>query len=334
MKIDTETEHSNKTTKEFISELNEDCWECIFSEMDWRSWLNFCEAFPGTEKMDHEIQNTILILNSFEIIKQNLLDNFYRVKKALIMADLSPSFFLSSRKYLRLNSLETLIVTYIKKPIDFISSTKLKKLMVTPFQGAILIDFVEPVLKLSTELKMFKYFFGVLETQSLLYLKRNPLKELYLYDVAIPDKPAFTDFLSNNIHLTHITLLGNKNKNAQICLFSKENKAKSNIKYLKFTIQERLLNHYDSLNEFTNLKKIIIHHRSYILTRKIFELLLNLENLTEIQLMTEGHCYNQENILHEMLTFDLYEQKFRNKNVKFHEFTYPLPNEKINGIRI
>lgn len=318
MRVDNNNEMDiDYSDNEYIINLNRDCWECIFSKMDWQSWINFCTTFPGFETINHEIQRTMLKLNSFQPPSDELVNNFYRVKRAAIMADLSKEFFNTSRIYLQLTELEHLVITYIYKPIDFISSQNIKKLFVSPFPNAIGQDFVEPVLKISRKIHSFKYFSGVLGNNSISYLKYNPIKEIYLYDVAITDKGLFTEFLSENPHLTSVTLNGYKNKNAQICFFSEQNTSKSRIKYLKFSVQDRILNHYQTLVHCTNLEKIRINYKSILKIETICKVLLTLPNLKEVEIISDESSQPENHKLLDTIIIYFLQSEFEDKNIIF-----------------
>lgn len=324
----------NPPIDEYIIDLNYDCWECIFSKMDWNSWLNFCKTFPGFKRMDHEIQRTMLILTSLHQPSRDLINIFHRVKRATIMADLSNDFLRTSKKYLKLTALEQLIVTYINKPIDFISSTKLKKLIVSPFLRAPCMDFVEHVLKISHEIKSFKYFNGSLNDNSLSYMTNNPIEELYFYDTHIDNEISFINYLANNMNLTKISILGWNNTIIQNCFFSIENESLTRITYLKFSIQANFLDQYRTLRRCVNLETIVIKHKYYQHAEKIYSFIFNLPKLKKVEVFSDGNCLSPDNALLDLISFDKYQTQFMNRNVIFREYTYPLFNEKINRIRI
>lgn len=333
MKIDNNEMEIDYSDNEYIINLNEDCWECIFSKMDWQSWINFCNTFPRFEKINHEIQKTMLKLSSFKPPSNELINNFYRVKRASIMADLSNEFFNTSRKYLSLTKLEHLVVTYINKPIDFISSQNIKKLLVSPFLNATRQDYVEPILRISLNLHSFKYFLGVLGDNSIKYLKNNPIKELYLYDVAVTDKQLFTEFLSESSHLSSVTLYGWKNKNTQISFFSQQNSSKNRIKYLKFSIQNRILNHYQSLIHCTSVEKMTIQYKSLSDIDKIHKYLLTLNNLKEVQIMKNNEPEEEDDIFISFL-FKYLQTEFHNRNIIFKKYSKPSRDTRIDNIQI
>lgn len=321
---------TNFSDNKYTIDINNDCWECIFSKMDWTSWSNFCDTFPGFKSMNHKIQKTFLTIDSLQTPRKSLSKNFHRVRKAIIMADLSTDFPKTSRDYLQLTTLQHLIVTYINKPIDFISSTHIKKLMVSPLQNALRIDYVEPILQLSSKIQSFKYFHGILDMNSIMHLNRNPIRNLYLYDVPIIAMERFTEFLSNNNHLTSVTLMGRKDRSAQVSFFSENNSSLPQIKYLKFSVQERLLTHYQTLERCTNLEKIIIEYKSYKHAEYIYTFLFNLPKLKEIQILLD-HIHSSDSIPN---SFNHFQRQFKSQHIRFSEYIYPLFNKRVDEIRI
>lgn len=248
------------------------------NEYNWEN-LPFNKRFKYYQD---PLSDKALFLKSNETPNNALTSCFRYVRKVAIEFNQHEPFHESFSKYTHFRSLEQLIITRMTEPIDFILSYYLTEIFITtPIeQNGITRDIVEPLLKICTNVKTFRYYGGVLNSNSISYLRRNPIGELYFNDLTMPNMDIFTTFLMNCHTLKAFKIVNTET--AQLCFFSDENKQIQNIETLLLSIKTPLLRSYGCMSKCINLKKLTLIYNSLPLLLTIYHTVLDLPNLKEI----------------------------------------------------
>lgn len=255
--------------------------------LDWETWAFIMAINRHFNLLDYNMERQTVLLRETIEPSDALVDRFYRIHRAIIIADSTTSFAERSRKFLGLTSLTHLTIKELSVEIDFIVSRKLECLTVVailpdPPQQLLMIDHVEPVLKISTKLRAFRYLNGMLSQESILSLRKNPIEFLDLQNVGVRNKRDFVDFLCNATALTKLAIHGTIMSNVQFCFFATRAPVKLRITHLWITMQTRLKHVYHTITECRNLRNIFLSFEKSELLKDMLEHLLQLDNLKKI----------------------------------------------------
>lgn len=207
--------------------VNDDCWRSIFQYLDWKTYNNFCLAHPQF------LESKCNIIEPFEIrhhekISSQVENKFHKINEA--------NLYLGCKEipahFSKFTSVKILKIVNLAMPANFVTSRHIEKLEVVTeptfeeYQRGFIspnrTDHIEPILEISSNIQVLKYYEGYLSEISILRLFANNLEILTLADVVITDLGLFKLYLNLAVNLKEINFISNRYNELYECLFSDE----------------------------------------------------------------------------------------------------------------
>lgn len=293
----------------------------------WSTWADFCGIYPVFKSMDNFMQRKMLELSPYEIPNEALINRFHRIKRVTIIAQETSEFHTTCDLYEKMITIRELHIYNCLNPITFIKSTQIERLVISAPQDTTFPpkELVGEILKISRNIREFKYSGGILDTEAIQNLQSNPIHLLILYNVEITDQKTFSWFLSNSPHLTVLILSNTREKitawsldaliSPQASFFSEDNKSRTQILYLELYLHWRMENEYKKIIECTNLRRIKLTYRFVDDILKFYPLLMSLPNLKMVEVNATLIDPLEVGSSEEEYLFKFYMNRFRERNV-------------------
>lgn len=226
--------------------------------MDWITWANFCDAYPQFGHHNQKKEDGTLKLSRYTYLPRILVKNFRRVRDVIIDGD--PTSYRVEKKYRKLKNLEKVTIVNADTLADYITSPNIRELAVSLIRYRNIFypnmhDPALPILKNSNHIETFLYFNGGLQSESLSYLRQNPIRKLTLYNVKIQSSGLYKKFLLEAEQLTNLKLLGRKSIGTQLGFLNGPITARERLKTLSIQLLNEI-SHFSYGRQMGNCKNL------------------------------------------------------------------------------
>lgn len=268
--------------------INDNCWYHICNSMDWITWSNMITAYPQFKSFKDGRKLKTLVVESSTIINENIMVNSNLIKDLVIEDHEYQSELMNGQgKFERMTEIENLSIVDVEHNINYIRSTKIKKLAICgtiedqDILDPLPIDNTTTLLQICRKLKEIRFNEIYLDNTSINSLILNPIEKLSLINAHFiyPENEKY--LLQNSKKLTDLTMAGEWSVSLQKTFFDRQLLfERRQIRKLTLQLLPDLENHYVRINDCSNLEQIHIFFNGFLELNIFLKTLMRSKNLT------------------------------------------------------